>query len=131
MITPELKDEVLKALTDSQSFKLSFEPEQLANELNISVDLLVAILKYFERFDIIDRLQFTLGYSYCILVLTVEAYDLMRLGGFTGKEKILQLEIEKLKLELEALKKTNPSDAERMLGALSNIATVLGFLKAL
>jgi hypothetical protein len=131
MVTPELKDVVLKTLTDSKSFNISFAPKQLANELNISVDLLVAILKYFERCGIIDSLQFTLGYADCIIVLTIEAYDLMRLGGFTGKEKVLQLEIEKLKEELNSLKKSNPTNAERMLEALSNITSVLTFFKAL
>ncbi len=129
MFTPELKEQALKALTEHHLTKLSFNPRELAFELEMDLDQLIALLEYFERKGLISSLTFGLGASYCSLTLHVEAFDLVRIGGFTALEQSFELELQKLQKEVEALQKTYPDKADRMLSALSNLFSVISFFK--
>ncbi|MEH0008247.1 MAG: hypothetical protein V6Z82_05945 [Flavobacteriales bacterium] len=60
--------------------------------------------------------------------LTANAFDLHRLGGFTGREELLKLNLQKLKLEVDALKSSFPKKAERITTILSNIASIVPML---
>jgi len=129
MFTPELKDQVLKALTEHQLTKFSFNPRELAFELELDLDQLIALLEYFERKGLISDLTFGLGANYCSLTLRVEAFDLVRMGGFTALEQTFELELQKLQKEAETIKKTFPDKAERMLSTLSNLLSLVEFFK--
>ena len=130
MFTPELKDELLQAITEPGRSKLNFNPRELANEMGIPLEQLEALLEYFERKGFISDLTFMIGSRECRFVVNVEAFDFNRLGGFTALEQSFELELQKLQKEVEALQKTYPDKADRMLSALSNLFSVISFFKS-
>ena len=129
MFTPELKDELLQAITEPKLSFLDFNPSELASSISMPLEQLEALLEYFERKGFISNLTFMLGGLECQMTVNVEAFDFYRAGGFKALEQTFELELQKLQKEVEALQKTYPDRAGRMLSALSNLASVISFFK--
>ncbi|MBW7838617.1 MAG: hypothetical protein H3C36_03030 [Chitinophagaceae bacterium] len=125
MITPELKDTILKTLTDA-GVKLNFNLNQLAKELNIDRDVLEIILNQFENQQLMSIERMLGGGMY--VTLSADAFDFIRMGGFTMREKTLILTLEKLQLEVEKLSSDYPEKASTFTSIAANIATCLTFL---
>lgn len=113
MITTELKDQILKDLTDLNSIRVQVFAEEEGDKLNIDMETYIAILDYFARLNLIKLRKFKGGEM--LITLTVEAFDLVRYGGFHAQEELLKNNIEKLNLEIQSLsKELSPSFKDRM-----------------
>lgn len=89
MITTELKDQILKDLTDLNSIRVQAFAEEEGNKLNIDMETYIAILDYFARLNLIKLRKFKGGEM--LITLTVEAFDLVRYGGFHAQEELLKI----------------------------------------
>lgn len=58
----------------------------------------------------------------------VEAHTFVSHGGFYGQEMVLKSNLEKLLLEIEALKPSVPDKVETFTTIAANIATILGLI---
>ncbi len=138
MVTPELKDKILSEFKEVPT-NGSFNMREFADELNLDLQLLDSIFKEFENLGLME-LERGVGLAYVLYFISPPFYDFVRSGGFTEKEKIailkkkqlelnvqlLEEELNKLKNEIDSIKKTNPTLAERMLTIMSNIASITG-----
>ena len=125
MITPQLKDVILNAFTDKGTF-VSFNIKALSNDFNINKDVLELIIDQFQNHNLMT-LQKMLG-GRVDAYLTADAFDLVRLGGYTAREDILKLNIQKLQLEIDSLQESFPEKAETISTILGNIASVVPLL---
>lgn len=120
MITPELKDSVLNWLCENLA------PERLErfipSVISISFDELNAILIQFERHGYIVELNARRSVIY--LILTVDAIDFYRLGGFVMRDIVAAQTIEKLSLEVKQLQQSFPEKAETFTTILANLVTI-------
>jgi hypothetical protein len=127
------KDLLLFYLCENCKFeKISDGPTpELLKELNLTYDTLDAILYYFQRLKFISDLNLTQRSIYFILHL--EANDFKIKGGFTFQEEILESNLQKIKLELENLKKQlqpeQLSTAEKISTILSTVMTAISLFK--
>lgn len=124
----ELRDKLLSIICDLQQFEKSarINFESTVKEIGITDDNFRAILRDFERSGLISDLDDRL-ISNCIFVTRVGARDFIIAGGYTGGVTNLRAEINRLSSEVEELKKSSPSSAEKMTAHLANITTILGF----
>lgn len=112
MITAELKDKILKDLTDLNSIRVEASAEEEGNKFGIDRNMYIAILDYFQRLNLMEVRKCMGGEV--LIKLTIEAFDLVRSGGFHAQEELLKNNIEKLNLEIQSLsKELNPSFKER------------------
>jgi uncharacterized membrane protein len=127
MVTPQLKDYVLYTLCDNLEPErmYTFKPEDIIGESGLTFSWLNAILTQFQRQGLIEDLNSRL--TSISLVLTLDAYDLRRLGGFVNQEEIVKASLEKLQLEIESLQKSFPDKAESLTTILANIVTIGSF----
>lgn len=125
MITPELKDSVLNALCQNcqPERMVNFKTEDLG--IDISFNDLDAILSQFQRLGLISELNSRPIAIF--LYLNLEALDFWRIGGFSIQELATKQTLEKLRLEVEALKNTYPEKADTFTSILANIATITTF----
>lgn len=128
MITPEDKDALLRYLCENA------KPEKFYTVLltdirqgtALSDDHLDALFTYFTRNKLLidGFLHFTHAKPSASFIVTVEAFDVFRRGGFAFQEKVLQQEVEKLSLEIERLR---PSLGDK----IEQISTIAANLKSL
>lgn len=128
IITPQAKDKVLNLLCDKlvpeRGFNLNWKV--FCEDMEIDKDNLYGILRQFERFGLIDKLNANaLGVT---IVLRVEGIDFRHRGGFFGQEELLKMNIEKLLLELESIKPSIPDKAEKIANISNAIIAGLGLL---
>ena len=124
MITPELKDKVLKVFIESNAISFAFDRHELSRDLLIPIDVLDAIIKQFEKLKLVDATR-CLGGTFHI-TLSAEAFDVFNRGGFVAQENTLQKEVEKLLLEIEHLKPTLGDKAEKITTIANNLAGIAG-----
>jgi hypothetical protein len=125
MITPDLKDKILKTLIDrSTDTRIVFDIHDLAKENEIGSSTANELLKYFEEKNLL-HCQRMMGGG-VMAQITVDAFDFIRYGGFVGEEQLMNIEFEKLKLEIESLKTTIPKEKFDVInGALNTVMTFL------
>ncbi len=138
LITSKLKDNILSEFKEVPT-NGSFNMREFADELNLDIHLLDSIFKEFEEIGLME-LQRCIGLRQVLFFLKPAFSDFVRSGGFVAREKteilknkqlelnvqLLEIELNKLKSEIEVIKKTNPTLAERMLTIMSNIASITG-----
>ncbi len=142
MITPELKDNVLKYLVKTYPLNElhQIDTSLLKNEFGLTWDVVKNLFEIYKNDNLVTNLTFR--YTNTQLILSVNIIDFMDNGGYTSRaetkflvQENLRLNNEKLKTEynvlrseLENLKQTNPTLAERILACMANIATITGFI---
>jgi hypothetical protein len=95
----------------------------MAEELNIDVEMLEAILDYFEKLKLFS---FTFAtYGYALFFSEVAAHDFFRHGGFVAQEELLKKNLKKLILEIESLKPTVPEKAATLSTIVSAVTSAL------
>lgn len=128
MITPQLKDSVLNSLIQMfNNNQETFNYAELAEELGSKEEFVFMILLQFKKTGIFHEFHQFIDADVSFS-LSADAFDLHHLGGFTAKEEILKLNLQKLNLEIESLKQTEPDTAEKISSILTNITTVAAFL---
>jgi hypothetical protein len=136
MITPELKDEVLKALCNigfeyETMYRVSKSDFFSETALTVSDNDFAGIMSQFNRMGLIE------GYNNCRsvipVVLRVEATDFLSRGGFTAQEKLLKDNIIKLEKEINLLaRELSPKYLEKANFIVSlgrTIISALGLMK--
>lgn len=133
MITPLVKDDVLNALCEANSYDvlLSTSLNSLLEELNLNFNELYAILKQFERLGFISNLNIRRHSPELYVAVHLEALDFKNRGGFFVQEETLKLSLEKLALEVEQLSKDFPEKALTFSTIAANITTCLGLLTSI
>lgn len=111
LFTAEQKDRVLNAFADrcAQTGSMSFaiDTKKLGLELGLSSDLASSLVEYFAELGL---LEFT-NTSNTVLWInaSVKLFDLTNRGGFTAIDQMALVELQKIQLEIEALR----SDLDR------------------
>lgn len=123
MITPELKDRVLKKLI-SVGLNPSFNIHDSQTIFNTDPSFIELVLDQFQDFRFLTMNKMLGGRI--DITLTANAFDFVRKGGFTAQEAIEKAALDKLQLEIESLKKSFPEKSELFTSVLANIATVAG-----
>lgn len=138
MVTSEIKDKILSEFKEAPQ-KGEFNMHEFASELNLELHLVASIFDEFVALGLMD-IEKTLGLRRVNFRINALYFDFVRSGGFTAREKtkilenkqlefnvqLLEIELNKLKSEIESVKNTNPTLAERMLAIMSNIASITG-----
>jgi len=103
MITPIIKDEVLKWLSLNLETETlcKIDLDDLLKTTNLTFDTLNSVLTYFQRIGFIEELN--ARRIAVFLILRVEANDFLLRGGFVEQEEILESNIKKLLLEINSL----------------------------
>lgn len=119
LITPALKDDILNDfISRNMKFRI-FVPDE-SSKFQISDDMYIAIIEQFKNMSLLI-IESSSSCGTYFINLTANAHDFFKHGGFKVKEEILEAEINKLGLELEALsKELEPKFLERA----QNIATI-------
>lgn len=120
MITPILKDQILFDFVNNRNVSFDILYKDALSSFGTDRDTFVIILKYFEQKGL---LYIKKGSEFGEkITLTVNAYDLVRLGGFIVEEEILKANIEKLGLEIDLLSKRLSPDLLDSVQKLSSIS---------
>jgi len=104
MITPALKDEILKWLCFNTEPEVRgvIDMSDLLAVTNTDFDTLNAVLTYFDRIRFLEDLNSRrVAIS---LIVRIEAHDFLLRGGFVAQEELLENNIKKLLLEIESVK---------------------------
>ena len=121
MITPEIKDQILRYLCENCEFDELCVIEDNEDLLKLtSWNELYGFIEQLKRLRLIGP-QSDVYEDNPYILLYMDAQDFLRIGGFTAKETILKQNIEKLNLEIQKLR-DNPSQA---LSILSNVTSIL------
>jgi DNA-binding TFAR19-related protein (PDSD5 family) len=85
------------------------------------------VLNYLIKKESLRRLSdLKLSRSVTYLAINVELHDYYLHGGFAAQEELLEKNIKKLLLEIEALKPSMPDKINLLTGIIANISTALG-----
>lgn len=122
MITPEIKDQILRFICDECEFEETsrFETKEFFDIASVSLNELDAFISQLKRMKLLGS-NSEVYEDQTNVQLYLEAQDFLRIGGFTAREAILIQNIEKLDLEMQKLRE-NPSDT---LATAANIASIL------
>ncbi len=139
-ITPVLKDTVLKLLIDNYDTMAYHQIDMpyLFKEAAIDFDTFHAIMYLFENDGLVEELNLRRDASW--FSLRPQACELSAAGGYNEIERfkrleqlslilnveVLEAELQKLYSEIENIKKSNPTFAERLLSIAANIVTIIG-----
>lgn len=133
MITPETKDKLLQLLHDNLGDGCLYEigMDDIMKELGLSSCELQSLLEEFQSIHLIEELN--MRRETFFLCVSHNARVFLEKGGFQRQASIeslayanLQLQYQTLQAELESLKQTNPTLAERIASFLANVATIAG-----
>ncbi|MDR2002123.1 MAG: hypothetical protein LBQ74_03760 [Prevotella sp.] len=124
LITPELKDRILKEFVETSCINLAVNIRDMAKDYNIDRDTMEVILDHFENLGFFEQTKMLGGIIRFRML--VPAFDFFAHGGFTAQEELLKKNLEKLILEIETLKPSMPAKAETLTSIISNITTALG-----
>ena len=129
MITPEEKDALLRYLCEKN------QPEKVCRRSLIEMRqatllsdaTIIALISYFHRCGLVQHVagSFNSIKPTADLLVTIEAFDFVRRGGFTFQEQILQNEIEKLTLEVERLRPSLGDKIEQISTIASNLMSLV------
>lgn len=134
-MTPQTKDDVLSYLytrcQDGGFYQIDTRDIQTC--FHLTFDELRSLLEEFQAIGLIEDLN--MRHSATFLCLTYRARVQLEHGGFSRQASVEQLAYDNLRLqyqalqsELEQLKTTNPTLAERILACMSDIAAIAGFV---
>ncbi|MFI3322457.1 MAG: hypothetical protein R3Y50_08035 [Rikenellaceae bacterium] len=130
MITPKIKDDVLKSFLQF-GMCCQTNVRKDCSDFSLTWEEYDALIRQFEELSLLKATR-CLGGEITIY-LNVNACDLMNRGGFYAQEELLKANIEKLHIELAALsKQLEPKFADKakeLIGIASNIASVLAIFK--
>ncbi len=121
MVTPEIKDIVLKQLVNT-GVHCELNIRNSKTDFGIERDFLEIILNQFEYLGFIEQNKLLGGRV--IISLSALAFDFSQKGGFTGEAALEKAALDKLQLEIQALKETYPDKASLFTSTLANLATV-------
>lgn len=127
MVTSEMKDQVLKYLCDHCPLERAYQLEYEELSDIVSEETLKSILLQFERLKLLPELNYY-GNTY-IIVLQLEAHDLLRRGGFSSDDQLFISNLAKLQAELEKLQADIDKPALSMadkVSILTNIMSIAG-----
>lgn len=133
MYTADLKDKVLSYLVDNygNGGVCHVDTKAAMAESGLTFKGLLNLFEEFESMGLISDLN--MRYAATWLHVTHKARVLIEKGGFERQSAIdalayenLRLQYKALQAELENLKLTNPTLAERTLDFIDNLATVAG-----
>lgn len=123
------KDKVLSYLINYPSMKLESSSRIDFKDMQINTgftpDTINSILLGFQQEGIISKLNLRRSCPSFNLVVHQKACDLFNRGGFTMKENLLKQEVEKLLLEIEALKPTLGDKIEQFTTIANNIMSLI------
>ncbi len=125
LITPQLKDELLKLLISAEHRQFSVSIGDLCTSLNVGADVVDCLIDHFAEMGLCDVERLISGTFY--ISLHVEADDLWQRGGFVAREELYQKELLKLEKELENLCEKCPDKVSLFGTALTLIGTVKSF----
>ncbi len=91
----------------------------------IAKQQLPALLSYFTRIGLISEPGYRHSAPLFSTIVYTEAFDLFNRGGFTVQEQLLEQEVEKLLLEIEALKPTLGDKVVKLLSIAGSISALL------
>lgn len=123
------KDKVLSYLINYPSMmpesfsRIDFKNMQI--NTGFTPDTINSILLGFQQEGLISRLNLRRSCPWFDLVIHQKACDLFNRGGFTMKENLLKQEVEKLLLEIEALKPTLGDKIEQFTTIANNIMSLI------
>ena len=124
IITPELKDKLLNELVEKceVSELTLINIDSLAKDLQTTSKVIEGIFNQFVDIGLCTPANYRISGELHV-ILNVEAHDMVRRGGFTAKEKILEDNLKKLSFEIEELRPKYSEKVARMASIISNIAT--------
>ena len=104
MITPHLKDKLLKFLVENAPLEKHqfWNRKEAMKDVEIDDSYLQAMLYQFERLGLLESVG--VGFHSLEFVAKAELHDFYLRGGFTVKEELLEKNIEKLMYEIDVLK---------------------------
>lgn len=123
MISPKIKDRILKELVDT-GVNSQLNIRNAKSDFNIETDYLEIILDQFENLGFIEQRKMLGGGV--MIRLSATAFDFIQKGGFTAEVALEKAALDKLQLEIESLKESYPDKAGLFTSTLANIATVAG-----
>lgn len=129
LFTAEQKDRVIEIFANrcAETGKMTFSinSEGLGEKIGLSADLTEALLRDFVYKGLIDFTWNTR--REWKVTLQIDLFDLKNRGGFVAKEKLAEIEVEKLILEIKALEKTiEPQKYERIMSTIQTLASAIG-----
>lgn len=120
--TPEVKDSILAKICEYPPYQLITidDPHSLCDDL----ELLEVCLFFFSGRKLVSDVRVTP--LFCRFATCSNAYELMRLGGFTFEEEVLINQLKKANLELQKLE-ANPGlkDYVQQISGVTGIITNL------
>lgn len=123
------KDKVLSYLINYPSMMLEsfsrIDFKNMQTNTGFTPDTINSILLGFQQEGLISRLNLRRSCPWFDLVIHQKACDLFNRGGFTMKENLLKQEVEKLLLEIEALKPTLGDKIEQFTTIANNIMSLI------
>jgi len=129
MITPKLKDQILiKLVNESPAMQYSLEYEEDAENFDVSPEHLKAIFNEFEEKGFVRLEKHMQG---AFVTIKSKAHTFVLAGGYEAEIQLMDLEIQKLKTELQALQSQIGKDKfDRIMTSLSMFSTwALSLLK--
>ncbi len=128
MIDHIVKDAVL-AIMLRNHHNLDFETDLNNSEevFGYSPEIVEAISEYFVRIGLITNIVRT-NEGYNLYKLNVEVFDFANHGGFRNQEELLEKNIHKLLLEIEALKPAMPDKVKTLTEISSSILSGLDIM---
>ena len=125
MITPEMKDRIIKSIIDSPNGtddRKDVHPKVEAPCFNLSQDAYRMFLKQLHRMNLLKYEEQNAGRV--LLWLNMELYDFHARGGFVVQEELFLKNIEKLLAEIDKLKSEFPEKVD----LLANISSIGSFI---
>jgi len=125
IINPTLKDTVLKYLIANAKveYHQSGDTQTIIKEMEVDFDSFYAVMTYFERIGFLRELG--LNRRGVHFILLTEAHDFYLRGGFTVQEEVLEVNLKKLLLEVDHLKRHLGPNHLDTVEKISTIASAL------
>ena len=128
MVTPELKDKVLEhIIANADDMEFSGKEKDIAALMEAGPNEIQAILRQFHLRGFIKYQQYMTGGTDFSAVVEAKAHDYYGLGGHVGEFRMLELEFEKLKIQILSLEKQYGKENLRDLLSVSN--TLISFFQ--
>ncbi len=132
LITPELKDNIIKDLLSPGTMYVQCNINETAKEQDTSSDIIEAILDQFEELGLLRQTKLIGGKIN--IYINANLHDLYNQGGFKAQEVLLRENINKLGLEIELLSKQLSPDllekANKLACIGSSIISALSLFKS-
>ena len=127
MITPTLKDEILKFIVvAAPDLTYAGELEELAEQFKISTEVVKAVLRQFHQKGLIKYTPF-LGGGF-MLQISADAHDYILKGGHLGEFEYLEMQVQKLKNDLYSFESSVPK--EKFSNVMNTLNTILSATSA-